>query len=54
VNIIFKTEAHQNLSRSTMSEERLSELAVLSIENEHAKKLDTVCKSGGYVCQESA
>jgi len=28
-------------SRPTTSEERLSDLAMLSIENEHAKKLDT-------------
>jgi len=44
---MLKTEAHQKLCRSTMSQEWLSDLAML-IENEHAKKLDTVFKSGGY------
>jgi hypothetical protein len=51
---MLKTEAHQKLCRSTMSQERLSDLAMLSIETEHAKKLDTVFKSGGYFCQEEA
>lgn len=36
-----KLKLIKNYLRSTMSEERLSDLAMLSIENEHARKLDT-------------
>ena len=37
---IAADEAHKNYRRSTMSEERLSDLALLSVENKHNRKLD--------------
>ena len=48
-----KLKLIKNYIRSTMSEERLSDLAMLSIENEHARKLD-ISKLVDIFAQEKA